>query len=300
MDVRQQITDKIISLMEQGGLKGLKRWSKDAAGAGIPINASTGKPYSGANVLVLWIEAQERAYSVQKWLTYKQAAAMGGQVRKGEKSVVCAYWSMIERKDKKGKGSDDDDESGGKGQVLMCKPFFLFNVAQIDGLPAECYQGPAKAERFSHDPIENAESLIAASGAAIRYGYEGAFFSPKADFIGMPDKDRFYSGEAYYATLQHELTHWTGSESRLNREFGKRFGDSAYAFEELIAELGAAFLAAHVGFIDATIEGHADYLDHWLDVLRKDKGAIFTAAKHANEAADYLLAFVTQEEMEAA
>ena len=297
MDVRQQITDKIVNLIETGGMERLKRWKRAAADSGMPINASTGKAYSGANVLVLWVAAMEAGYSVQKWLTYKQAAAMGGQVRKGEKSVICAYWSMVDKKAAKAANESDDDQ---KGQYLMCKPVWLFNVAQIDGLPAECYEGAAPSERFNHDPIEAAEKFIVASGATIRYGCAGAFYQPSGDFIGMPDRDRFYSAEAFYATMQHELTHWTGSQTRLNRQFGKRFGDEAYAFEELVAEFGAAFLAAHVGFIDATIEGHAHYLDSWVAMLKKDKQALFTAAKHASEAADYLLGYLSAEQREAA
>lgn len=294
MDVRQQITDKIVNLIETGGMERLKRWTREAAN-GMPVNANTGKAYSGANVLILWFAAMEAGYSVQKWLTYKQAAAMGGQVRKGEKSVLCAYWSMVDKKE-----AANDSGEDGKGQYLMCKPFWLFNVAQIDGLPAQCYEGTAPGERFAHDPIEAAEKIMKASGATIRYGFDGAFYQRNTDFIGMPNRDRFHSAEVFYATVQHELTHWSGAEHRLNREFGKRFGDDAYAFEELVAEFGAAFLAAHVGFIDATIKDHARYLNNWVTILKKDKQALFTAAKHASEAADYLLGYLSAEQREAA
>lgn len=148
----------------------------------------------------------------------------------------------------------------------------------------------------SIEPMEKADQLIEATGAMIRYGGVRAFFHPVGDFFGMPKPEQFHSADAFYATLQHELTHWTGHSSRLNREFGKRFGDAAYAFEELVAELGAAFLASEMGFIDSTIEGHAHYVNAWLQVLRNDRNTIFTAAKHASEAADYLLACVARNE----
>ena len=287
LDVRQVITDKIVSLIEDGGAETLKRWAASAAAGGIPVNAATGIGYRGANVLVLLIEAMERGYSAQRWMTYKQAQAMGGQVRKGEKSVMCAYWSSASYS-KKEEGNDAEELEQGKSKsVLWCKPFYLFNVAQIDGLPDDMYKAPT-AERFDHSPIESAEKMIAASGATVRHGFSGAFYTRKDDYIAMPDRESFYTAEAYYATLTHELTHWTGHASRLDREFGKRFGDEAYAFEELIAELGAAFLAAEIGFIDETIAGHADYVAGWLTVLKNDKNAIFTAAKKAGEASEYL------------
>lgn len=285
MDIRQAITDKIIAMLEKGGNEARTRWTKAAQG-GFPRNGKTGDAYRGVNVLILWDAAIEAGFTSNVWMTYKQAESIGAQVRKGEKAVMCAYFEMVKRK---GNEADQGEgEEGGKaGFFPMCKPFWLFNVAQIDGLP-ESFTAPAEvAPEFT--PIEAAEKMLAASGAVINHGFDGAFYAPSKDQICLPTRERFTSPENYYATALHELTHWTGHESRLNRQFGKRFGDDAYAFEELVAELGAAFVVGHVGFVDATIENHAAYLESWLKVLKNDKTAIFTASKQASLAYDFIL-----------
>lgn len=284
MDIRQVITDKIIAMLEKGGNESRARWTKAARG-GFPSNGKTGDAYRGVNVLILWDEAIERGYTSNVWMTYKQAEGLGAQVRKGEKAVMCAYFEMVKRK---GSEADKaDGEEGGNGFFPMCKPFWLFNVAQIDGLP-ESFSTPVEAGK-EFNPIADAEKLIEASGAVIRHGFDGAFYTRSADQICMPARERFTSPENYYATAVHELTHWTGHDDRLNRQFGKRFGDDAYAFEELVAELGAAFVVGHLGFVEATIENHAAYLQSWLSVLKNDKTAIFTASKHACLAYDFIL-----------
>lgn len=285
MDIRQAITDKIIAMLEKGGNEARTRWTK-AAQRGFPRNGKTGDAYQGVNVLILWDAAIESGYASNVWMTYKQAESIGAQVRKGEKAVMCAYFEMVKRKG--GEADQGEGEEGGKaGFFPMCKPFWLFNVAQIDGLP-ESFTAPAEVTaEFS--PIEAAEKMLAASGATINHGFDGAFYAPSKDQICLPTRERFTTPENYYATALHELTHWTGHESRLNRQFGKRFGDDAYAFEELVAELGAAFVVGHVGFVDATIENHAAYLESWLKVLKNDKTAIFTASKQASLAYDFIL-----------
>lgn len=280
MDIRQVITDKIIAMLEKGGNEARARWTKAAQG-GMPRNGKTGTAYQGVNVLILWDAAMENCYSSNVWMTYKQAEGMGAQVRKGEKAVLCAYFEMV-----KGKDKDGENEDGKGGFFPMCKPFWLFNVAQIEGLP-EFFTTPAETREFN--AIEEAEKLLAASGAVINHGYDSAFYAPSKDQIGLPDRERFTSPENYYATAVHELTHWTGHKSRLDRQFSKRFGSDAYAFEELVAELGAAFLSGHLGFVDATIEGHTAYLDSWLRVLKNDKTAIFTASKQAGLAYNFIL-----------
>ncbi len=278
MDIKQAITDKIIAMLEQGGNVSKARWTQSAKG-GLPRNGKTGDAYRGVNVLLLWNEAAERGYASNVWLTYKQAASMGAQVRKGEKAVLCAFFDRIQ---KKGEADQEEPEF-----FLMCKPFWLFNVAQIDGLPADLTATPAPAADF--DPITEAEQILIESGAQINHGFDGAFYAPSKDQICLPARERFTSSQNYYATALHELTHWTGHTSRLARDFSGRFGSEAYAFEELVAELGAAFLAGHVGFVDATIENHAAYLESWIKVLKNDKNAIFTAASHASKAFDYIL-----------
>jgi antirestriction protein ArdC len=283
MDVKQVITDKIISLLERGAKEGQARWSGSAKG-GLPINGKTGDAYRGVNVLLLWAEAADRGYGSNVWMTYKQAEGLGGQVRKGEKAVMCAYFERVTSK--RSSTETTDDETGGNS-YFMCKPFWVFNVQQIDGLPAGLSDSGATLGSF--EPIAQAEHMLVTSGATIRHGFDGAFYSSSKDEICLPNRERFTSPENYYATVSHELIHWTGHSERNARTFGKRFGDDAYAFEELVAELGAAYLVCHLGFVDATIENHTSYLDTWLEVLRRDKCAIFTAARHAGEAFDLIL-----------
>lgn len=280
MDIRQTITDKIISIMEAGANATGPRWTR-GAGSGIPRNARTNDVYRGINVLLLWAESAERHYASNLWLTYKQSETMGAQVRKGEKSVMCVYYSKIQNK-----VEDQADDQGEGASFMMCKPFWLFNVAQIDGLPADLTNHAVTPE---FNPIQEAEHILTGSGAEIHHGFDGAFYVPSKDQICLPNRQRFTTPENYYATALHELTHWTGHENRLNRQFGKRFGDDAYAFEELVAELGAAFTVGQLGMAEATIEAHASYLDSWIKVLRTDKQAIFTAASQAAKASDFIL-----------
>lgn len=277
MCIRQTITDKIITILESGTAQGGPRWTQ-SQGHGLPRNAKTGDPYRGVNVLLLWSEAAERGYSSNLWLTYKQAEAMGAQVRKGEKSVMCAFFDKVKKV-----AQDDQEETF----YPMVKPFWLFNAAQIDGLP-ESLTAPAETQTFN--PVAEAEQVLASTGARIRHGFDGAFYMLGRDEICLPNKERFTSESNYYATALHELGHWTGHESRLNRTFGKRFGDDAYAMEELVAELSAAFSMGYLGMVDGTIEKHASYLDSWIKCLKADKGAIFTAANQAAKASDFVLA----------
>ena len=270
-----------------------------ASGQVRPLRA-TGQPYRGINVLLLWIEAQASGFVSPSWMTYRQAQAMGAQVRKGEKAVLCAHFERKAARETEGDADDSRADRAAQGAetgetsetrrggFLMCMPFWVFNVAQIDGLPADLL-GTAEQVRPEFDPVEAAEQVLQASGAVIRHGFDGAFYQPGRDEICMPERARFHSAAEYYATGVHELTHWTGHESRLNRTFGKRFGDDAYAFEELVAELGAAYTMGALGLVDTVIEGHAAYLDHWLKVLKSDKTAIFTAAKQAGLAHEFIM-----------
>ncbi len=297
MDVRQVITDRIIEMLEKGGNIFRDRWTR-AASRGMPRNGRTGAPYHGANVLLLWDAAIEHGYASNVWLTYKQAEGLGAQVRKGERAVLCAHF---ERKARRSDGSDNYAPSGASTEearadvearsgVLLCMPFWLFNVAQIDGLPGEVVDLCVDPPVAPNGPVEGAMRLLGGCNATIRYGFERAMYLPSLDEIRLPWPRRFTSPEAQCATALHELVHWTGHASRLNREYGRRFGDDAYAFKELVAELGSAFLMGHCGLVDATVEGHAAYLDSWLKVLRGDRNAIFTAARHAGEAFEYIVA----------
>lgn len=285
MDINQIITDKIISLLERGTIKTGARWTGGKS-TGLPVNAKTGEPYHGINVLVLWAEMADKCYASSQWLTYKQAVDLGANVRKGEKSVLCVYYRTVGKHD--ASKAEDEQES-----YFLAKPFWLFNIAQIDGLPADlaiATQATPSREFHSH---HEAEQILVNSKASIHYGFDSAYYSPSSDKIFLPTRERFTSESNFYATALHELTHWTGNETRLNRSFGKRFGDDAYAFEELVAELGAAFTVGQLGMIDATIETHADYVQSWIKVLRKDKMAIFTAASQAAKASDFIFTVAT-------
>ncbi|MBT2320750.1 DUF1738 domain-containing protein [Variovorax paradoxus] len=294
-DVRQVITDRIIAMLEQGPHVFRERWTR-AASRGAPRNGKTGATYRGANVLILWDEAIEQGYGTNVWMTYRQAASLGAQVRRGERAVMCAHFERKAPRSGRAaaeepNGSDDDDpqEPGKTRTMLLCRPFWVFNVAQIDGLPGPVFElctGPAT---YPTGPVEGALRLMGGCNPTVRHGFERAMYLPALDEIRLPLPARFTSAEAYCATSLHELVHWSGHPSRLNRSFGKRFGDDAYAFEELVAELGSAFVLGHCGLLDATIEGHAAYLDSWLQVLRNDRSAIFTAARHAGEAFEFIL-----------
>jgi antirestriction protein ArdC len=282
MDINQIITDKIINLLERGTVKTGARWTGSKA-TGLPVNAKSGEQYHGINVLVLWAEIADRSYASSQWLTFKQAADMGANVRKGEKSVMCVYYKTVDKRDEA--KAEDEQES-----YFLAKPFWLFNVAQIDGLLADMTDAANSVTEKCFNPHQEAEQLLINSQASINYGFDSAYYSPSTDKICLPARERFTSQSNFYATALHELTHWTGSETRLNRSFGKKFGDDAYAFEELVAELGAAFTVARLGMIDATIEAHADYVQSWIKVLKSDKRAIFSAASQAAKASDFILA----------
>jgi antirestriction protein ArdC len=288
-DVYQRITDQIVAELEKGVRPWLKPWNAEHAAGRItrPLRAS-GIPYRGINVLMLWAAATAQGFNAPLWLTYKQAQELGGQVRKGEKGSLVVYANTITR--------TEQDEATGEDlerEIPFMKGYTVFNAEQVDGLPAHFYavQEPAldAVER-----IERAEAFFAATGAVIREGGDRAFYSMAEDRVQMPPFVAFKEPEAYYATLAHELTHWTKHEKRLARDFGrKRFGDEGYAMEELVAELGAAFVCADLALTPAPRAEHAAYIASWLKALKDDKRAIFAAAAHAQRAADYLAKFPT-------
>ena len=282
-DLYERVTAQIVASLEQGVKPWLKPWSAAAAAAQAvrPLRAN-GQPYRGINVLMLWGAAADHGYACPVWMTFKQALELGGCVRKGEHGSLVVYASTFTR-------TETDGESGEESErdIPFLKGYTVFNAEQIDGLP-ERFRAPAPALPAGLERIEQAEAFAAATGAVIRHGGNRAFYSPSGDFVQMPPLQAFRDAESYYATLAHELTHWTGHQSRLARSFGKRFGDKAYAFEELVAELGSAFLAADLALTPEPRPDHAGYLANWLDVLKADKRAIFTAASHAQRAADFL------------
>lgn len=277
MDMRQEITNALIAMIEEGRATQSQPLWDCAVKFGLPVNYASKRPYTGINVSLLWIAAAKRGCARNEWLTFKQAQELKATVRKGAKGVMCVFFKMVPKK--------DGGESGEEVMAPMMKPFWLFNVADIDGLPEEvnAEQQPGFA------PIEAAERILKASGAGITHGGSRAFYHTKLDRIFMPDRDRFAKAQNYYAVGLHELTHWSGHPSRLERDFSGSFGSDSYAFEELVAELGSAYLVAHLGLQDATLESHASYLDSWLRVLKSDKNAIFAASRQANAAYQFIL-----------
>ena len=283
-DVYSRVTNKIIADLEAGNLTWLQPWQAGEHKAGSiqrPLRAG-GIPYRGVNVLMLWASAMEKGYSCPLWLTYKQAAELGGQVRKGEKGSLVVYANTFTKTGADDKGAEVETK------IPFMKGYTVFNAEQIEGLPAHFYatEQPLNNEI---ERLESAERFFAATKASIQHGGNSAFYIPSLDFVQMPELATFRDGESYYATLAHEMTHWTRHNSRLDRDLGrKRFADAGYAMEELVAEIGAAFLCADLGVTPETRPDHAAYVASWLKVLKDDKRAIFTAASHAQKAADYL------------
>jgi antirestriction protein ArdC len=282
-DVYNRVTNRIIEQLEQGVRPWTKPWSAgDAAGIAVPLRA-TGKPYRGVNVLILWMEAMAHGYTARFWMTYRQAGELGGQVRKGEKGTMVVFTSTVTR-------IETDDGEAVERQMRFLRTYHVFNAQQIEGLPAPFYTPTARPEPTAAlQRIERAEQFFSHLGAYIRHGGTRAFYALQPDFVQMPPFESFRDGESYYATLGHECVHWTRHPSRLDRDFGReRWGDAGYAREELVAELGASFLAADLGLYLEPREDHAAYVADWLTVLRNDRRAIFVAAAHAQRAIDYL------------
>ncbi|NWH07869.1 MAG: DUF1738 domain-containing protein [Alphaproteobacteria bacterium] len=294
-DVYQKVTDKIIADLEQGELTWLKPWSAgNAEGRIVKPLRHNGVAYSGINVLMLWGAALEAGCLSPTWMTFKQALELGAHVRKGERGNLVVYADTLTRTEAQ------DDGTEAERVIPFMKSYTVFNVEQIEGLPAHYYAKPEPvidpAQRIDH-----AEAFFAATGANIRHGGGQAYYSGGTDHVQMPAFESFRSPDAYYATLAHELTHWTKHKTRLDREFGrKRWGDEGYAREELVAELGAAFLCADLALTPETRTDHAAYIQSWMKVLKEDKRAIFSAAAHAQKAADFLHGLQTKTQVAAA
>ena len=295
-DVYESVTAKIVAELEKGERPWFKPWNAEHAAGRItrPLR-SNGIPYRGINVVMLWGSAVEQGFSAPLWLTYKQAQELGGQVRKGEKGSLVVYANTISR-------TETDEATGEEHErdIPFMKGYTVFNAEQVDGLPAHFYAVQAPAL----DPVARnarAESFFAATGAEIRHGGNQAFYTAGADRVQMPAFETFRDAESYYATLAHELTHWTKHPRRLDRDFGRKsWGDEGYAMEELVAELGAAFLSADLELTPEPRPDHAAYIASWLKVLKSDKRAIFSAAAHAQRAADYLIGLQPQAQEQAA
>lgn len=284
-----EVTAKIIAQLEAGCFPWVQPWSLAAAVPGLPRNAVSGRPYSGVNVLILWGAVIEGCYPSQDWLTFRQALAAGGCVRKGERGHTIFYADRFTPDEEREGSAARDSEPR---SIPFLKRFVVFNAAQCDGLPERLTADPAPLPpREQH---ESAEGLIAATGADFRIGGARAFYAVDGDYVQVPPQPAFAQQIDYYRTALHELGHWTGARERLARDQSGRFGSALYAREELCAELASAYLCAALGIVPTV--RHADYLASWLAVLRADNRAIFKAASQASKAADYLLAFVRESE----
>jgi antirestriction protein ArdC len=276
----QAVTDRIVAMLESG----VRPWAQDwqATGGGRPLRHD-GTPYRGANVLNLWAAAMARGLSGRHWMTYKKAAELGGQVRKGAKSELAFYVGAVKRE------VERDGETA-EATIPFLKSYCVFNVDEIDGLPAQYYgKGAAIVTLDPSARIASAEAWIANTGAKITHGGGRAFYRHEpVDAIYMPPFETFRTAAGYYGTAIHELVHWTGATKRLDRTKGKIFGDPAYAFEELVAELGAAYASADLGISAEVREDHASYIASWLKALKGDSRNIFRAASYAEKACGYL------------
>ncbi|QVL31635.1 DUF1738 domain-containing protein [Telmatocola sphagniphila] len=282
-DVYTRVTEKIVALLEAGTRPWHQPWkAKHADGPVCRPLRSNGQPYRGVNVLMLWIDAETKGFNSPWWMTFNQAKEMNAFVKKGEHGSTVVYASSFTK--------TEEDENGQELErdIPFLKSYTVFNAEQIEGLPEKFTKVEPNVLNIQ-ERLENAEAFARGTGATIRHGGSQAYYRPSEDLVQMPNFETFEDRESYYSTLLHELTHWTKAESRLNRNFdSKRFGDTGYAREELIAEIGAAFLCSDLGITAEPREDHASYLACWLKVLKEDKKAIFNAAAQAEKAAAYL------------
>lgn len=281
-DVYSEITSKIIEALESHQVGAwVCPWNKNKA----PFpRRSCGLPYSGVNVLVLWMAANSKGYRSAFWFTYQQAASLGAHVKKGEKGNTVVYGSSFKREVENGAGELHEKV------IPFLKSYTVFNAEQIEGLPPHFY---AERKPGLSDEARDAaaEAWLANVPAELRHGGSRAYYNRSQDFVQLPEFSSFKTGAGYYATRAHELVHWTGHESRNNREFGARFGNDKYAFEELIAEIGASFVCDMLGLPSQIDTNHAPYIAGWIKVLKADKRAIFTAATQAQKAAELLASY---------
>jgi antirestriction protein ArdC len=282
LDVYAKVTSQIINAIEMGVGNWRMPWHTSGRVASSPINATSRKPYRGINTVCLWAAAESKGYDSGEWATYQQWLERKAQVRKGEKATTVVFWKFANATGENQEG--EGDQPAMASRLLFTRGYSVFNAAQVDGYTPKAEPVVSMPER-----IDRAETWFGSIGADVRNGGNRACYTTADDHIQMPPFGAFVENVSYYSTLAHEHTHWTARAERCDRQLGKRFGDSAYAAEELIAELGAAFICGHLGLSTEPREDHAQYIQSWLKVLRADKRAIFTAASKAQQAADYLI-----------
>lgn len=283
------ITNKIIGELEAGRVPWVQPWGTAAkAPLAMPRNAATGRQYSGINVLILWGSVIEHGFPGQSWLTFRQALTLGGNVRKGEHGTTVVYADRFVPDDEKKRARETGEEAQA---IPFLKRFTVFNAAQCEGLPEDvAIAAPPPLPELIEPRVE---ALIKATGIDFRIGGNRAFYAPAHDYVQVPPPQAYFEPINWHRTALHELGHATGHTTRLNRDFSGPFGTKKYAFEELIAEINAAFCCASLG-IAPTVR-HADYIGSWLEVLREDNHAIVRAASQASKAADWLLSFLPED-----
>lgn len=281
VDLHQTITDQILASLREGVRPWAPRWTRSAGPISRPLR-HTGEAYRGINILLLWAKAVERQFTSPHWMTFRQAAELGAHVRKGERGTMVVYANAITKADVDASGAEVER------RIAFLKSYTVFNRDQIDDLPARFHEAaPIVDER---ERIIKADRFFAATGIRVEHGGDEACYVPATDHVEMPFFSAFRDAEAYYATLGHEAVHATGHPARVGRDLSTRYGDDAYAREELVAELGAAFLCADLGISAGPRADHASYLDHWLTILGNDSRFIVSAAAQAQRACDWLQA----------
>lgn len=286
-DIHQEITNRIVAAIETAGEFRLP-WIRSGGGSmRRPVNIASANPYNGVNIVSLWVAGLAANYPSHLWGTYRQWQERGAQVRRGEKSSLVVFFQKLEFEQ-----TNDQTGESEQAQRLMARASHVFNANQVDGFELEPDQAIPAEPVF--DPIERAEQFAKATGAIIEERGDKACYIPSVDKIQIPERRRFTGTdtttpvEGFYSTLCHELVHWSGTKCRLDRDLTGRFGSESYAVEELVAELGAAFLCGDLGITPAPRADHAQYIANWLKVLKDDKRAVFTAASKASEAANWL------------
>jgi antirestriction protein ArdC len=278
-DLYAEVSARIVAELEAGAAPWVKPWSA-TPGANSPCNAATNRPYSGCNVVLLWMAQAAAGYRSPRFLTFKQALELGGNVRKGEHGTKVFFVKQLQVHDR---GADDETATR---LVPMMREYTVFNVDQCENLPDSVNTGKPMRVRNPDTREELADAFLHSTGADIREGHGEAYYVPSRDFISMPAFGAFKGADHFYNVAFHELVHWSGHKSRLDRDLKNRFGSRNYAAEELVAELGAAFLCAEFAF-DGDVR-NAGYLASWIGLLKADKRAFFTACSQASKAADYL------------
>ena len=281
-----EITTNIISELEAGRVPWVQPWGTAAnAPRAMPKNAATGRGYSGVNVLILWGAVIEQSFPSQTWCTFRQALSLGGNVRKGERGTTVVYADRFIPGDEKKRARETGEEAQ---SIPFLKCFTVFNTAQCEGLPDDIAIAVPPPPPGLIEP--RVEALIEATGIDFRIGGSRAFYVPTSDYVQVPPPQAYFEPINWHRTALHEIGHASGHPSRLNRDLSGSFGTRAYAFEELIAEISAAFCCASLGILPTV--RHADYVGSWLEVLREDNRAIVRAASQASKAADYILGFL--------